>query len=142
MTHIAAIHTLKSKLAMSDGDYRLLLMQLTGRSSSKDCTPAQQRTVREHLQYLAGLIGVAGSVVGVKKPKSEPEPLSPREKKIWALWYALHKRGIIASASAAALRAFVKRQTGCDAMRFCTTAQLDIVIEALKAWQRREAEGN
>jgi len=37
--HITAIHALKSKLGLSDDDYRALLANLTGRSSSKDLPP-------------------------------------------------------------------------------------------------------
>ena len=50
--HIAAIHVLKAKLRLTDEDYRALLLHITGRSSSKDCTPYQQRQVRRHLQQL------------------------------------------------------------------------------------------
>ena len=48
--HIAAIHVLKAKLRLTDEDYRALLKHLTGKGSSKDCTPAQQRQVRDHLR--------------------------------------------------------------------------------------------
>ena len=36
---IKAIHTIKSKLHMSDADYRALLMRQAGVSSSKDLSP-------------------------------------------------------------------------------------------------------
>ena len=53
MSALAAIHVLKAKLRMADDDYRALLLHITGRSSSKDCTPYQQRQVCRHLQQLA-----------------------------------------------------------------------------------------
>lgn len=43
--HIAAIHTLKSKLALSEDDYRALL-PLTGKRSSRDMNQAERRAVR------------------------------------------------------------------------------------------------
>ena len=57
--HIAAIHVLKARLRLTDEDYRALLKHLTGHTSSKDCAPAQQRQVRDHLQGLAERMGVA-----------------------------------------------------------------------------------
>jgi hypothetical protein len=51
--HIAAIHVLKSKLQLSDDDYRALLVQLTGKASSKAMTQPEQQHVRDHMQRLA-----------------------------------------------------------------------------------------
>ncbi|AVO33681.1 regulatory protein GemA [Ottowia oryzae] len=140
--HIRAIHVLKGKLSLSDDDYRALLIQLTGHSSSKAMTQAQRRTVREHLQRLA-------AHMGIEQPATRQRPLadaafakakadaSPRERKVWALWHQLHRDGLVDNPSAAALNAWVKRQVGVDALRFCTGPQLDTLIEALKAWGDR-----
>lgn len=140
--HIRAIHVLKGKLSLSDDDYRALLIQLTGHSSSKAMTQAQRRTVREHLQRLA-------AHMGIEQPATRQRPLadaafakakaaaSPRERKVWALWHQLHRDGLVDNPTAAALNAWVKRQVGVDALRFCTGPQLDTLIEALKAWGER-----
>ena len=140
--HIRAIHVLKGKLSLSDDDYRALLIQLTGHSSSKAMTQPQRRTVREHLQRLA-------AHMGIEQPATRQRPLpdaqfakakaaaSPRERKVWALWHQLHRDGLVDNPSAAALNAWVKRQVGVDALRFCTGPQLDTLIEALKAWGER-----
>ena len=140
--HIRAIHVLKGKLRLSDDAYRALLIQLTGHSSSKAMTQAQRRTVREHLQRLAARMGI-------EQPATRQRPLpdaqfaqakaaaSPRERKVWALWHQLHRDGLVDNPSAAALNAWVKRQVGVDALRFCTGPQLDTLIEALKAWGDR-----
>ena len=140
--HIKAIHVLKGKLRLSDDDYRALLIQLTGHSSSKAMTQPQRRTVREHLQRLAARMGI-------EQPATRQRPLpdaqfaqakaaaSPRERKVWALWHQLHRDGLVDNPSAAALNAWVKRQVGVDALRFCTGPQLDTLIEALKAWGER-----
>ena len=140
--HIKAIHVLKGKLRLSDDDYRALLIQLTGHSSSKAMTQPQRRTVREHLQRLA-------AHMGIEQPATRQRPLpdaqfaqakaaaSPRERKVWALWHQLHRDGLVDNPSAAALNAWVKRQVGVDALRFCTGPQLDTLIEALKAWGER-----
>ena len=140
--HIRAIHVLKGKLSLSDDDYRALLIELTGHSSSKAMTQPQRRTVREHLQRLAARMGI-------EQPATRQRPLpdaqfaqakaaaSPRERKVWALWHQLHRDGLVDNPSAAALNAWVKRQVGVDALRFCTGPQLDTLIEALKAWGDR-----
>ena len=67
--HTAAIHVLKSKLRMTDDDYRALLQTLTGKSSSKDMTEAEQRAVRDHMQAL-------GERMGVVQAASQRRPLN------------------------------------------------------------------
>lgn len=126
---IRAIHTLKTRLKWSDDDYRALLRMLTGKASSKDCTPAERRQVRRHLQGLAETMGVA--------QVRRPAPVSPRARKVWALWQQAHRDGLVRSTHARALDAYVHRQVGVDALRFCTPAQLDTLIESLKKWVAR-----
>ena len=136
---IKAIHTLKSRLQLSDDDYRALLRQLTGQASSKDCTPAQQQLVRDHLQRLAEAAGVA-SPQRRAGFEARYQAASPRERKVWAIWLDMARRGLVHNKSAQALDAFVQRQTGVLALRWCSAAQLDAVIEALKLWQKRGVE--
>lgn len=142
--HTAAIHVLKAKLRLGDDDYRALLVNLTGKRSSKDMTPMEQRQVREHMQQLAERMGVVPA-------SSRRQPLtreqfakakaaaSPRERKVWALWHQLHRDGLVDNPSRAALDAWVARQVNVAALRFATGPQLDTLIEALKAWAARGA---
>ena len=136
---IAAIHVLKAKLQLSDEDYRALLKHLTGKGSSKDCTAQQQRQVRDHLHGLAERMGVASPQrrAGLE---ARYKAASPRERKVWAIWLDMARRGLVHNKSAQALDAFVQRQTGVSALRWCSAAQLDAVIEALKLWQKRGVE--
>lgn len=139
--HIAAIHVLKAKLALSDEDYRALLVQLTGKASSKDMDQAQRRQVREHLQRLAEAAGLAQPtrrrpLTGEQFARAKAAA-SPRERKVWALWHQLHRDGVVANPSRTALDAWVERTVQVSSLRFCTAAQLDTLIEALKAWQSR-----
>ena len=143
--HTAAIHVLKSKLQLSDDDYRALLVQLTGKASSKGMTTSEQAHVRDHLQRLAECMGVA-------QPTTRRRPLtreqfarvkaaaSPRERKVWALWNQLARDGVVHNPSATALNAWVERTVHVSALRFANDAQLDTLIEALKAWQQRGGE--
>ena len=56
---------------------------------------------------------------------------------MWALWNQLARDGVLHNPSRAALNAFVERTVHVSALRFATSAQLDTVIEALKAWKDR-----
>lgn len=136
--HIAAIHTLKSKLKLSDDDYRALLFGLTGQRSSKALTLAQQGQVRDHMQTLAVRMGVSRPTYSRRNTfASAKEAASPKERKVWALWNQLARDGIVRDRSAPALNAWVQRTVHVDALRFCTGEQLDTLIEALKEWQAR-----
>ena len=144
--HIAAIHTLKSKLRLSDDDYRALLCNITGKRSSKALSAAELLRVRNHMQALGEHMGVL--VAQRQRPlpaetfAKAKAAASPRERKVWALWHRLHRDGVVRDASARSLRGFVERQTGgVSDLRFCNAVQLDAVIEALKDWQRRGASG-
>lgn len=140
--HTAAIHVLKSKLRLSDDDYRVLLKGLTLKTSSRDMTDAERQKVRDHLQRLAERMGLA-------QPTTRRRPLtreqfdqvkkaaSPRERKVWALWNQLARDGVVRNPSRAALNAFVERTVHVSALAFANDAQLDTLIEALKDWQDR-----
>lgn len=139
--HTAAIHTLKSKLSLQDDDYRALLMNLTGKSSSKAMTPAEQAKVRDHMQHLAVRMGVAQPTLSRRNTFAQSKAAaSPKERKVWALWNQLGRDGVVHNPSAAALNAWVERTVHVSALRFATGAQLDTLIEALKAWQQRGTE--
>lgn len=139
--HIAAIHTLKAKLQLTDDDYRALLCNLTGKTSSKAMSEDQQHQVRDHMQNLAVRMGVATATR--RRPMSGQQfdqakrQASPRERKVWALWMQLHRDGVVKDTRRKALDAWVERQVGVSSLRFCAAAQLDTLIEALKAWQER-----
>ena len=139
--HLAAIHTLKSKLALSEDDYRALLLTLTGKRSSRDMNQAERRAVREHLARLAEKMGLQQPTR--RRPLSDAAfnqakaQASPKERKVWALWHQLHRDGKVHNPSRAALDAWVERTAHVSSLRFCNAAQLDTLIEALKDWQRR-----
>lgn len=135
--HLAAIHVLVGKIGLSDDDYRALLWQLTGTRSAKACSEAQQRQVREHLQRLAEKLGVAQPRERTAAFEARKQAATPMERKVWAMWHQLGREGLVDNPSAQALRAWVKRQTGMDDLKFCNWAQLAQLIEALKRWEER-----
>ena len=141
--HTAAIHVLKSKLSLCADDYQALLANLTGKTSSKDMTDAERQKVRDHMQGLAERAGV------VQPTRRRPMPASrfakskadatPKERKVWALWHQLGRDGVVRDTSPQALNKWIERQIGVSALVFANGAQLDTLIEALKAWQQRGA---
>lgn len=139
--HIAAIHVLKSKLQLSDSDYRALLQGLTQKTSTKDMTDKERQAVRDHLQNLGERMGVVkpGRRAPVRSFAQAKAEASPRERKVWALWHQLHRDGLVHDTSPKALNAWVARTVHVSALAFANAAQLDTCIEALKAWQQRGA---
>lgn len=132
---IAAIHVLKGKLQLSDEDYRALLKHLTGHTSSKACTPAQQRRVRNHLQKLAEARGVARPWV----PPGGGRPVTDRSDeagKVRALWLFLHELGQVRDPSESALLAYTRRNLHVDALEW-TGREYWRLIEGLKDWAMR-----
>ena len=138
--HTAAIHVLKSKLQLTDDDYRALLRNLTHKTSSKDLSDKERQAVRDHMQQLAERAGVARPLRRRTPGRTFAQAkaaASPRERKVWALWNQLGRDGVVHDTSAAALNAWVARTVNVSALAFANAAQLDTLIEALKAWQQR-----
>lgn len=128
-----AIHVAKRDLGLDDDTYRAKLVNITGVASTKEMTEAQR-------QKVLAVFRSEGF-----KPRAERRPdgrlkLSGRfAGKLQALWIAGWNLGIFKNRDDAALEAFVKRQTGLDAVRFCRdAADARKAIEALKAILARE----
>ena len=139
--HTAAIHVLKSKLQLTDDDYRALLRSLTQKTSTKDMSDRERQQVRDHMQALAERMGVAKPMQRRATTFAQRKAAaSPRERKVWALWNQLHRDGLVRDTSAAALNTWVLKMVGVSALAFANDAQLDILIEALKYWQQRKEE--
>ena len=47
---LAAIHAEKKKAALSDADYRAVLLEVVGVESAADCSPAQLRRLADHFK--------------------------------------------------------------------------------------------
>ena len=130
---IAAIHVAKRDLGLDEDTYRAKLANITGKTSTRDMTEAERQKVLTVFRS-EGF-----------KPKADRRAngrlkLSGRfAGKLQALWIAGWNLGIFRSRDDASLEAFVKRQTGLDAIRFCRDAEdARKAIEALKAILARE----
>lgn len=139
---VAAIHVLKSQLRLSEDDYRALLRNLTGKASCSDMEAAQLQAVRQHMDALVratrgGAAPRQGQRLSAEAFARRKAQARPRERKVFALWHQLGRDGLVANASEPALNAWVQRQVRVSALRFCTDAQLDTLIESLKRWEHR-----
>lgn len=129
---IAAIHVAKKQLGLDDDTYRAKLAQITGKSSVKDMTEAERQRVLTVFRN-DGFRPVDGKPAGGKLA-------GPFAKKLQALWIAGYNLGVVSDRRDAALIAFVKRQTGLDAVRFLHHADdARAAIDGLKGWLKREA---
>ena len=111
---------------LDDADYRAILMRCALVSSSTQIKhPGQVDAVLAEFRR----IGIA-----TQAPR---KPLSPQQKKIWALWQQLADAGLVRARGMSGLLAFVKRQTGVDALDFMTGPQELQLTESLKHWLSR-----
>ncbi|WP_181183793.1 gp16 family protein [Prosthecodimorpha hirschii] len=122
---LAMVHIAKKQLGLVDENYRAILVRLTGKDSSRDCSAAD----------LDRLLGEFKRLGWAPKAKAKPNAASDRPyvRKIYALWNEAGRCGAVENASRDALRAFTARQTGKAAPEFLTPAQANSVSEALKA---------
>lgn len=132
---LAKIHIAKKQLGMSDDAYRAMLKSVAGASSASDLDLRGRGKVLHHLKTL-------GWKPKAAKKKQAITPSDPQDKKIRALWLTMYSEGIVKRPEEAALRAYVRRITGCDRLEWITTKQASIVIESLKQWQMRSRNGN
>ena len=91
--YIKLIHTLKGRAGVSDSEYRTILRDVAGVTSSKDLDPVRckivvtiLRGIGNHRAVLAAQGG--GPECGGYGLPSQPKK-SPSERMIWGLWYKL-----------------------------------------------------
>jgi hypothetical protein len=136
------------ELGIDDDARREMLRARYGVESRKDLSPDQLSDLIEHLKASgfrptrAGQAGQGGQAQGARK-----RPMSQHGyiRKLWALWGNLKRAGVLdATDTDAALVAFVNRhrKTGhmdrIEQLEWMTEAEASPIIEALKAWCRRE----
>ncbi|MFC3874891.1 gp16 family protein [Neisseria musculi] len=134
---IKLIHVGKSRLMMSDNDYRTLLANASGgKTSSKALSVAE-------LEQVLRAMKAQGFVVATKAQRKQGKPdIAVRDHgrqtaKIRALWLELHRLGAVRSPSELGLARFVKRMTGVDYHGWLDTDNASKVIEHLKQWVLR-----
>jgi phage gp16-like protein len=134
---IAKIHVAKKEMRLVEDDYRQMLLDVTTRKSSADCTIAELRAMIEAMK-----------AKGFQPKKAVAAAAdSPFATKARALWISLYHLGAIDNPSEQALEAFARRQLGCMKMQWANQAQSYKLVEALKAiaerhgWEQKIAGG-
>jgi phage gp16-like protein len=64
----------------------------------------------------------------------------PQARKIRAQWWQLHQDGKVEHNTDTALCAYVKRMTGKDSLKWCSSHEKGNVIDGLKAWIERDGK--
>lgn len=128
------IHTGFSNLGIrDDADKRAVFVRAVGKDRLRDMTPTEEEAVVAELRRL-------GFKPASRRPKGQPDMSGKFSPKIRALWIAGYNLGVVSDRRDTALIAFVKRQTGLDAVRFLHHADdARAAIDGLKGWLRREA---
>ncbi len=127
---IKRVHAASRDLGLDDDTYRLTLARFAaGKTSSKECSVAELAAVVEHF-HESGWPRPGGA---------RHKPLSPRQKKMWALWQTLADAGKARDRRMPALLKWIEGQTGNHVQRleFLTPAQEHTLIESLKQWLER-----
>lgn len=122
---IAQIKIGAKQLGLEDDAYRDMLFALARVRSAADLDWTGRKRVIEHLRS-------CGATVGKQR-----KPRDGQAEKIKALWAALAQAGVVRDGSAAALSAWLKRQTRMSAPEWLSTAEASRVIESLKSWAAR-----
>lgn len=126
---LAKIHIAKKQLGLDDETYRAMLWTIARVRSAADLDFTGRQRVLHHLRK-RGFQGKPGA-------QPAPAPMDAQVAKIRALWIELRDQGGITDGSEKALQAFVRRQTGVDALAWLSTGEASDVIESLKKWLAR-----
>lgn len=125
----AQIHIAKSQLGLDDETYRSVLEGATGETS---CAAMSERELKAALQAFKDR--------GFKsRPPRKAKGNATLEEKLITVWRAMASDGLLNNGSDAALRSYVRRQTGnkFEAPQFCDNKTLIRLIESLKQWRKR-----
>lgn len=126
---IRQVHAAKTALGLDDDTYRCTLARFAaGKRSSKLCSVAELKALVEHFHES-----------GWPRPGKMRKPLSPSQKKMWALWQKLADQGRVRDRRMPALLKWIEHQTDNHVQRleFLTPAQEHTLIESLKQWSER-----
>lgn len=128
----AKIHIAKKQLGLDEDDYRQILIDETGRTSSGDCTEAELERVLKRFEALGFKPLPKVGATGASRPAQHPVARKAR-----ALWISLYHLGAVEKPSEQALEAFAKRQLKCERLVWANQSQGFKLIEALKAMAER-----
>lgn len=145
---ITRIHVGKTKLGMDDDEYRFMLREITGKTSSKAMDLGELKAIEDHLAKL-GFKPVRKSKANKRtSPVSRNKEASKKTMvdKLRALWIDMAREGLIRDGSENALESWVQRMSarlnqgrGIQKVDWLHQSP-DIcwqLIENLKQWRKR-----
>ena len=140
--YIKLIHTLKSKGGITDPEYRTILRDVAGVSSSKDLNPATCRIVVTILRgignHRAALAAQGGGIIPPDNGGGENKPSkSPAERKIWGLWYKLLPFLSDCDKNSLYLVGFIEKAIGKEWVPDLVQGK-KVNLGALDEWQRKK----
>jgi phage gp16-like protein len=124
----AKIHIAKKQLQLDEDDYRQILLDESGRTSSGDCTEAELERVLKRFEALGFKPLPKVGATGATRPAQHPVARKAR-----ALWISLYHLCAVESPSEKALESFAKRQLKCERLVWANQSDGYKLIEALKA---------
>lgn len=125
------VHIGKNKLGLDDGTYREMLYQVTGKSSSKDCTAATLRKVVDQMEQHGF------KVTPAKKHQTKKPDAAAAKKALVDKIEALLTDGAKPWEYAESM---AKHMYKVDALTFCNTRQLRGIITALTKHEQKMAK--
>jgi phage gp16-like protein len=133
---LAAIHMAKASLGLDDDAYRDLMATVcSGVRSAADLDFTGRKKFLAHLHACQKGHG-QGS-----RPRPVRTPLTPTQRKMWALWMQLADAKLIEGRTMQGLVAFSRRQTGVERLEWLTPQQEALVLDSMKAWLKRGQAG-
>jgi hypothetical protein len=134
------IHSIKAHIGMSDDNYRGMLQMRHGVASSTELDTVGLSKLLGYMKLLADQHAPAAPIAGMQtasRARRTRPPLTPKQKKLWALWCSAVAAKKFRLATWAALSAWCKRQTGGESgvsrVEWLNNKQIDLCIDTLQA---------
>ena len=138
---LAKIHIARKQLGLEDEVYRAIVRRVSARYRIEPAESSAVLDPRERAALLAELSSL-GFKVAPPRAKREDwiEGRNPHTRKLLACWFDLVRAGASKHPGKKALRHFIRRATGKEAIEWLSPEECSKVIEELKAWHRRVSE--
>jgi Protein of unknown function (DUF1018) len=127
---LAAIHVRAKTLGIEGEDYHAFIKGITGQESAAGLDACQRGAVLDRLRALGAR--------SHRTNGNEGRSGEPQERLAIAVWRELGDLGVLHDPSDAGLRKFAAKLTGVDRIEWADARQMNKIIEALKAWKRRD----
>ena len=130
---LARLHIAQKELGLDEETYRSALKTIAGASSARDLPDEAIERVLAEFRRRGWRPGKARDASNARRSRRwRPPARYAHQRKVWALWGELKRRGVWRDPNPASLVKFVRRLTGVDDPDWLTPDRSNKVIEALK----------